>query len=78
MNETEKLRVLLPHWIEHNEEHASEFQHWAITVDDAAPELLAAVEAMHKVNHSLALALDKLGGPLPLSHHHEHHHSHSH
>ena len=25
MNETDKLRVLIPHWIEHNEEHAREF-----------------------------------------------------
>jgi len=25
MDEVEKLRVLLPHWIEHNSEHAEEF-----------------------------------------------------
>jgi len=24
-----KLRILLPHWIEHNEEHAASFQRWA-------------------------------------------------
>ena len=29
MNEVEKLRVLIPHWIEHNEEHANEFRRWA-------------------------------------------------
>jgi len=25
----DKLRVLLPHWIEHNEEHAASFESWA-------------------------------------------------
>jgi hypothetical protein len=29
MDETEKLRVLLPHWIEHNGEHADEFRRYA-------------------------------------------------
>lgn len=29
MNDIEKLRVLLPHWIEHNAEHADEFLTWA-------------------------------------------------
>ena len=25
----DKLRILLPHWIEHNAEHAAEFRQWA-------------------------------------------------
>jgi len=25
----EKLEILLKHWVEHNEEHAGEFQKWA-------------------------------------------------
>ena len=29
MNEIEKLRVLIPHWVEHNNEHAQEFRDWA-------------------------------------------------
>ena len=29
MNEQEKLRVLIPHWIEHNKEHAASFEGWA-------------------------------------------------
>lgn len=29
MNELEKLRVLLPHWIEHNHEHTQAFRTWA-------------------------------------------------
>ena len=27
MTDLDKLRALLPHWIEHNAEHAAEFQH---------------------------------------------------
>ena len=65
MNEVDKLRVLIPHWIEHNEEHAGEFRRWAEEAGDAA-------DFMSRVNQSLAVALDKLGGALPLSHH-EHH-----
>lgn len=29
MNDLEKLQVLLPHWIEHNAEHADELSSWA-------------------------------------------------
>jgi hypothetical protein len=28
-NDIEKLKILLPHWIEHNQEHAQEFRTWA-------------------------------------------------
>jgi hypothetical protein len=29
MTDQSKLRALLPHWIEHNAEHAAEFRNWA-------------------------------------------------
>lgn len=70
MNEVEKLRVLIPHWIEHNEEHASEFHHWAENASQAAPELMAAARAMQQVNQTLEIALEKLGGALPPPHTH--------
>ncbi len=70
MNEIDKLRVLIPHWIDHNSEHASEFQRWAEPPGKATPELLAAAEAMGKVNHALSIALEKLGGPMPQPHFH--------
>jgi hypothetical protein len=60
VNEQEKLRVLIPHWIEHNEEHAKEFRRWA--------------DAMADANESLAAALEKLGGALDPPHHHHHSH----
>jgi hypothetical protein len=63
MNEIEKLRVLIPHWIEHNEEHASEFQLWAELAKEASQDILATAENMMRANQALAEALEKLGGP---------------
>lgn len=71
MNDPEKLRVLLSHWIDHNEEHAGEFRQWAEKAGAAAPDVLAAAERMAPVNEALAAALAKLGGP---SSHHDHTH----
>ena len=62
MNEEEKLRVLIPHWIEHNQEHAAEFLRWVEQAGEAAPEILAAADEMIRVNDSLTAALEKLGG----------------
>ena len=62
MNELEKLRVLIPHWIEHNEEHAGEYRRWAEDVNEVSADLLGAVEALKKVNQALGVALKKLGG----------------
>jgi hypothetical protein len=62
--------MLIPHWIEHNDEHAEEYRRWAESAAEASVDLLAAVEAMKRVNQTLAVALEKLGGalPLPVSH----------
>jgi len=65
MNETDKLRVLIPHWIEHNNEHAAEFRSWAEQAGDASADILAAAEAMAHINEHLVSALEKLGGALP-------------
>lgn len=65
MNELEKLRVLIPHWIEHNEEHAREFQRWAELVTEASQDVLAAAESLMLANQALAGALEKLGGAMP-------------
>jgi DNA-binding NtrC family response regulator len=70
MIEVDKLRVLIPHWIEHNEEHADEFRRWAETAGQTATDLLAAAEAMQQVNRRLANALEKLGGALTPPHMH--------
>ena len=61
MNETEKLRILIPHWLEHNEEHAEEYRRWAEKAGAVSADILAAVEAVKQVNQALAAALEKLG-----------------
>ena len=71
MNDVEKLRVLIPHWIEHNVEHAQEFRRWADQVGETAHEVVTAADLMMQVNAALESALQKLGGAL--EHHHYHH-----
>ncbi|MFZ2098305.1 MAG: hypothetical protein WAV05_16870 [Anaerolineales bacterium] len=75
MNEDQKLRVLIPHWVEHNQEHAQEFLRFIEAAGDAAVDLREAAEHMDLVNQALATALEKLGGALSLesiSKHHSH------
>lgn len=61
-----KLRILLPHWMDHNEEHAAGFDEWAGKAaasghEDAAQMIRRAAESMRQANQSLQLALDTLG-----------------
>ena len=70
--DVEKLRVLLPHWIEHNAEHAADFRAWAEWAGDAGKDILVAAEQMDIANQALQAALEKLGGPLASGHHHDH------
>jgi len=60
-----KLRILLPHWIEHNEEHAASFRRWATKARELGQEEIAqwieeAVERMAACNQALAAALEAL------------------
>jgi hypothetical protein len=59
MNNRE-VRVLIPLWIEHNEEHAEEYRCWAEGAGEASADLLDAVDAMKRVNQALAAVLEKL------------------
>jgi len=64
MDEMEKLKILLNHWIEHNREHAQEFREWAekaksfgqSTVHD---DIMQASQQMNKANEFLLKALEK-------------------
>ena len=78
MSEVDKLRVLLPHWIAHNGEHAEEFREWAGRAGAVEDDILAAAELVQQANARLEQALEKLGGPLEHHHHHHHHHDHDH
>lgn len=62
-----KLRVLLPHWIEHNEEHAISFQRWVARArelgrEETAQQIEEAVERMAACNQALRAALEALEG----------------
>jgi hypothetical protein len=61
MTDQDKLRALLPHWIEHNAEHAAEFRRWAELAGEATGDIRAAAAQMEAANESLAAALKKLG-----------------
>lgn len=62
MSEQKKLLVLLPHWIEHNEEHAAEFREWASRAGPAREGLLQAATALEEANRGLRQALEALRG----------------
>jgi hypothetical protein len=76
---TRKLRVLLPHWIEHNNNHIAEFRKWEGEArtepgQEVALLLAKAISDMEKTGKSLSEALEKVGGPLEGGGGHHHHH----
>jgi len=78
----EKLQILLPHWIEHNHNHETEFKKWVGLARSeghgALAELLdKAVASMAATDGILKKALAEIGGPGE-GHHHDHHHHHHH
>ena len=62
-----KLRILLPHWIEHNQDHAASFRKWAerargMGLEGVAEQIEVAVERMAACNQALTAALEALEG----------------
>ncbi len=84
MEHLEKLRVLLPHWLEHNHGHIHECQKWAEQTRAAGEKTVAdaldtVIQSMNLVNADLEKALLAAGGKDPHhEHHHHHHHEHHH
>lgn len=84
MTEIEKFRTILPHLIEHNDEHAKEFLRWIAVLEeaglsDAASALKKAILSSEEVTKYLKAAMELAGGPLSgHEHHHGHHHDHDH
>ena len=77
MEDSEKLRSLIPHWIDHNHEHADEYLKWAEKVGVISEHIKEAAKALDRVNWALKQGLDELGGPIELDHPpHHHHHNH--
>ncbi len=82
LTDIEKLRRLIPHWIEHNQSHAAEFLRWAALARSSGQEQTAvfienAAALLQKAEGDLGAALEKTGGPAgehsPGSHHHHNH-----
>ncbi len=74
-NTINKLRVLLPHWIEHNNNHIAEFRKWECEARKESEEEVArlldqAIRDMEETGKSLSGALKKIGGPMEGGHHH--------
>ncbi len=82
MENKEKLRILLQHWIDHNKGHANEFAKWQETMKEEGNQEIAhhishAIGSMEKVNEYLTAALQEAGGEVEEKgegHHHHHHH----
>ncbi len=73
-----KLQVLLPHWIEHNNNHIAEFRKWEGEARKASGEEVSllldkAISDMEKIGKTLSEALGKVGGPLEGGSDHHHH-----
>ncbi|MCP4715303.1 MAG: hypothetical protein GY868_09315 [Deltaproteobacteria bacterium] len=67
MTHLEKLRVVLPHWIDHNRSHGEEFDRWAqLLAETGENEIASLIEtagrALVSADEALALALEKAGG----------------
>jgi hypothetical protein len=84
MNDLDKLRVMLPHWIEHNHGHGAEFSQWIEKLEKTSPETAAllskAVHSLRDAQNFLEDALNKAGGPLaaPGHKHEDDHKEHKH
>lgn len=80
MNDLDKLRVMLPHWIEHNSGHGREYAQWARLLDasgqnDIAALLKKAEKSIMEADAALKDALQKSGGPVKGHEKHHHHNS---
>ncbi len=81
MEQIEKLRILLPHWIQHNRGHVEECGKWSALARQAgetgvADHIESAIAAMNQAGVLLDKALLAAGGKIPeaAGHHHHHHH----
>ncbi len=76
-NTIKKLRVLLPHWIDHNNNHIAEFRKWEGEAKKESEQEVArllgqAIRDMEETGKSLSEALKNIGGPIEGEHHHHH------
>jgi hypothetical protein len=70
-DECDKLRVLIPHGIDHDRGHAQEFRTWSAKAGKAEQDIKIAAKRMEAANDALQEALLKLGGPGDIAIHHD-------
>jgi len=78
MEQMDKLRILLPHWIEHNRGHAEECGKWSAIAREAGERVVAdhidqAIAAMSQASELLERAFSAAGGQTRGHGHHHHH-----
>jgi molecular chaperone GrpE (heat shock protein) len=78
LSELEKLRVLIPHWLEHSHSHQHEFEKWEAVAKNegqaaAAEAIEKALQKLVKADKYLRKALEALGGAVAGPHEHHHH-----
>ena len=64
-DEKERFRILLSHWVEHNDGHAKEFREWAQKAGKlgqtmVCEDIVQAARQMEKANGFLLAALGRL------------------
>ncbi len=65
--ELKKLRVIMPYWIKHNNEHIEENKKWLVRAEQAgfkelAEDLRKVIQLSEETNRYITAALEKLGG----------------
>lgn len=62
--EVEKLKILVEHWIEHNEEHINKYKEWVEKLkgdrDDLANLIAESIEFFEKGNEKLSEVLRRI------------------
>jgi hypothetical protein len=77
-SDKDKIRILLPHWLEHNANHQTEFAKWEAVARNEGLEAVAdligqAMAKMEEMDGLLQRALNEAGGPVAGEGHHHHH-----
>ena len=60
-----RLKILLSHWVEHNQEHGQEFREWAgraaaLGESEAGGDITSAAGEMERASRHLSRALERL------------------
>ncbi|KAF0189501.1 MAG: hypothetical protein FD168_756 [Desulfobulbaceae bacterium] len=79
MEQMDKLRVLLPHWISHNHSHVEEYGKWSAFAREAGEDTVAdqidkAITAVNQASELLEEAFAAAGGKVAEHGHHGHQH----